>query len=106
DAEADRAVSKRTLVVRLGSSHAARLYIILLILAYVSLPLLWWMGLPPLVALAITLLSPLALWQIGRMHRGIWRDASRWNTLSFVTIVLLMGTVMAELAAFTILMVT
>lgn len=103
DAEADRAVGKRTLVVQLGAASAAHLYCGLVLLAYASLPILWLMGLPLLVAVATVALSPLALWQIWRMQRGIWRDPARWNTLSFITIVLLMGTAVAELAAFIML---
>ncbi|MBE0691106.1 MAG: prenyltransferase [Anaerolineae bacterium] len=103
DAEADRQAGKRTLVVRLGPSFAARLYVLLLLMAYIELPFLWLLGLPLAVPLAVAALSPLALWQIGRMRRGDWQNASRWNTLALTNIVLLMATAMAEVAAFTAL---
>ena len=103
DAAGDQAVGKKTLVVRLGAATAARLYRALLLTAYALLPILWLAGLPPLIALAVAALSPLALWQIGRIQRGDWHDPARWNRLAFYTIVLLIASAAAELVAFTLL---
>jgi 1,4-dihydroxy-2-naphthoate octaprenyltransferase len=83
DAAGDRAVDKRTLVLRLGPAGAARLYLVCLALAYVSLPILVALGLPLLVALAALLPLPVALWQGYRMRRGAWADPLAWNSLAF-----------------------
>jgi 1,4-dihydroxy-2-naphthoate octaprenyltransferase len=103
DAEADRQAGKVTLVVRLGAPSAARLYIGLLLLALGMLPVLVLTGLPRLVALAVAVLFPLNFWQIRRVVRGDWHDVHRWNHLGFYSIVLLVATSAAELAAFILL---
>src|SRR5438309_967131 len=64
DAAGDAAVGKRTLVVRYGARTGAILRAAALAMPYLSLPVLLWLGLPPLVAWALLLLSPLALWQL------------------------------------------
>jgi len=101
DAAGDSAVGKRTLVVRLGSRNAAQLYAALMTAAYLSLPLLVVMGLPALVALAIGLMSPLALWQLWRIKDT--RDPLRWNRFAFFSIGLLFGTAVVEAVAFMLL---
>lgn len=103
DAEGDRSAGKRTLVVRLGSRRASRLYGLLLLAVYAMLPALVWAGLPLTVGLSIAALSPLAGGQVWRIQRGDWHDTTQWNRLAFYTIVLLMGTAAAELAAFMLL---
>jgi 1,4-dihydroxy-2-naphthoate octaprenyltransferase len=103
DYEGDRRADKRTLVVRIGPSAGARLYIALAIGAYAMLPPLVWMGLPAWVALAAAGTSPLALWQIARIVRGDWRTPTRWDRLAFYTITLLMLTGLAEGGAFFLL---
>jgi 1,4-dihydroxy-2-naphthoate polyprenyltransferase len=103
DAEGDRKVNKRTLVVRLGAVRAVRLYLLMLVLAYVMLPILVLWGLPEWAALAIGGLSPLTgllLWLAGR---GDWHAPTRWNNFGFYTILLLMTSAMAELGAFILL---
>lgn len=104
DAAGDRLSNKRTLVVRFGASFAARLYVALLLIAYTLLPLLVAAGLPATVALSVMLVSPLGLWQVWRFMRGAWRDPNRWNSLAFYSIVLLVATSAAELAAFALLL--
>lgn len=96
DAVGDALAGKRTLVVRLGGARAARLYGGTVLLAYASLPLLIRFGLPSPVALAAGLGAPLALWQARRVWGGAWNDPRRWDSLSFWSIVLLMGTAVME----------
>jgi len=100
DAAGDAVTGKRTLVVRLGSEQAARLYVAILSAAYLSLPLLVWSGLPLPVALAAGLLAPAAAWQIWRVRRGAWANPAAWDSLAFWSIGLLMGTAALETAAF------
>ncbi len=100
DAAGDRAVDKRTLVVRLGPAGAARLYLGCLALAYGVLPFLAALGLPKLVALAVMLPLPVALWQAYRMGRGAWADPAAWNSLAFWSIGLLVLSCALEALAF------
>ncbi|HOU39721.1 MAG TPA: prenyltransferase [Promineifilum sp.] len=100
DAAGDRQVGKRTLVLRLGGERAARLHPALLALGYLSLPLLVWAGLPPLVAVAVLLPLPLAIWLAWQMSHDAWRDPTAWNALGFWSIGLLMATAGLELLAF------
>jgi hypothetical protein len=58
---------------------------------------------PPLVALAVLIPLPVALWQIIRALRGDWRVPSNWNRFACYTIVLLMTTIAAEFGAFLLL---
>ncbi|MBC8099293.1 MAG: prenyltransferase [Armatimonadetes bacterium] len=106
DAEGDRLVHKRTLVVRLGSRRAAQLYGVLLLLAYALLPLLVGATLPLAVAVAIVAIFPLAASLLWRVYRGHWQQPAHWNALGFYTIALLIGTATAELAAFMLLIGT
>ena len=103
DAEGDRQVGKRTLVVRLGAVNAVRLYISVLLLAYVLLPLFVLWGLPIAAALSIAGLSPLTGLLLWRVARGDWHAPTRWNNFGFYTIVLLMTSALAELGAFILL---
>jgi 1,4-dihydroxy-2-naphthoate octaprenyltransferase len=100
DEAGDSAVGKRTLVVRLGAASAARLWIAALLAAYLLLPLLILVGLPLPVAVAAGMSLPLALWQAWRISRGVWANPARWSSLALWSIVLLMGTAAAQLAAF------
>jgi 1,4-dihydroxy-2-naphthoate octaprenyltransferase len=99
DAAGDWRAGKQTLVIRLGPERAARLHRGLLAVAYLSIPLLVWAGLPPLVAAAVLLPLPLAVWLVRRMARGEWRDRSQWSGLAFWSIGLLMLTAGLELVA-------
>jgi 1,4-dihydroxy-2-naphthoate polyprenyltransferase len=100
DAAGDAAVGKRTLVVRLGGRHAARLYLALLAAAYAMLPLLLWAGLPAAVVLATLSGAPLATLLAWRMARGDWQKPQHWSLLAFATIALLLLTATAQLLAF------
>ena len=104
DAEGDRRVGKRTLVVRFGAPLLARLYVSINLIAYALLPILLVLGLPLLVVIAVAALSPLALAQIGRIARGDWRNPARWNGLAFYSIVLLIASAAAELVAFVLVL--
>lgn len=92
DAVGDQQTGKKTLVVRLGAPRAMQLYLLLLLMAYLSLPLLVWFGLPPAVAWACLLPLPLALWQGTRIWHGYWHQPDSWNSLGFWSVGLLMGT--------------
>ena len=100
DAASDAATGKRTLVVRFGAHRAAHLYQAVLLLTYLLLPVLLRAGLPRAVALAALLPSPIAAWQVARMHRGAWRDPARWESLAFWSVALLISTSAAELGGF------
>jgi 1,4-dihydroxy-2-naphthoate octaprenyltransferase len=99
DAEGDRAVGKRTLLVRLGSERTARLYLVILAAINLLLPLLVVGGLPGRVALAAGLLAPLSLWRMRRLVAGDHRDPARWPALTFWAVALLVLTTAAELLA-------
>lgn len=103
DAAGDAIVGKRTLVVCLGAHRAARLYALALLLAYLALPLLVIAGLPPLAAVAVGLMSPLALAQLWRVRRGDTRSPARWNDFAFYSIGLLFGTAAVEALTFALL---
>ncbi len=100
DAAGDQQVSKRTLVIRLGAEGAVRLYLALIAVAYLSLPLLVWAGLPPAAAAALAIPLPLAVWQSLRMWRGDWQQPAAWDSLGFWSIGLLMGSAVLETLAF------
>jgi 1,4-dihydroxy-2-naphthoate octaprenyltransferase len=103
DADGDIAAGKHTLLYFLGERKTVRLYIAVLLLAYVSLPVLLLLGLPLLAALAVTAISPLAIWQGWRMAHGAWADPTKWDSLGFWSVGLLIATILAEVAAFAIL---
>lgn len=100
DAAGDRAVGKRTLVVRLGERRAARLYLGALALAYLSLPALVLAGLPALPALSVLLTFPLALAQAWSIVRGYTHNPARWNSLAFRAVALLIASAAVEAFAF------
>ena len=83
-----------------GAEWAARLYQLTLIAVYVSLPLLVPAGLPPIVAACALLTSPIATWQVWRMHRGAFRDPARWESIAFWSVALLVVTSALELIGF------
>ena len=105
DAAGDREAGKRTLVVRLGPAGAVRVYLGILGVTYLSLPLLVALGLPWLVALAVVIPTPVALWLARRMSYGPWNEPGAWkpgawNSLGFWSVALLMTTAVLETAAF------
>lgn len=103
DAAGDAIAGKRTLVVRLGAARAARLYAVVLVCSYLALPLLVIAGLPPLAAVAVGLMSPLALLQLWRVRRGDYHNPARWNDFAFYSVALLIGTAAVETVAFVLL---
>ena len=103
DAEGDGIANKRTLVVRLGMRPASYLYTAVLCAVLAILPVLAIAGLPMVAVGAVAALSPLTLWLLWRVHRGDWHRVDRWNAFGFYSIVLLIGTTAAELAAFVLL---
>jgi 1,4-dihydroxy-2-naphthoate polyprenyltransferase len=103
DASSDASVGKRTLVVCLGAAGAARLHNLVLLLAYISLPILVSLGLPPLIALAVIAASPFAILQGRRMMSGMWSQLAQWNNMGFTSVALLIGTAALELLAFVLL---
>jgi len=103
DAAGDAATGKRTLVVRFGADSAARLYQIVLVLAYGSLPLLAIAGVVPApVSLLALAPAPIAAWQFARMRAVAYRDPARWESLAFWSVALLIATSAAELLGFVI----
>jgi 1,4-dihydroxy-2-naphthoate octaprenyltransferase len=103
DAAGDAQAGKRTLVVRLGGYRGARVYAAFTALAYLTLPLLAAAGLPPLVAAAVALPAPIALWRIRRVLHGDWRRRWRWEAVTFWAVALLVSTTVCELIAFALL---
>jgi 1,4-dihydroxy-2-naphthoate octaprenyltransferase len=105
DAVGDAAVGKRTLVVRLGEQSTAWLHTAVLAMGYLSLPVLIALGLPSLAAIAIVLSAPIAAWQTWRVHRHALRpiDSRVWDSLAFWSVALLIGTALAEMVAFLLL---
>jgi 1,4-dihydroxy-2-naphthoate octaprenyltransferase len=99
DAAGDAATGKRTLVVLLGGPWAARLYVLVVAAAYLTLPLWVSCGLPPRIAIAASTTSPLAAWQVIRVAGGAWRERGRWNSVAFWSVALLIATAVAELLA-------
>ena len=102
DAAGDRAVGKRTLVVRLGAKRATRLYILTVAAAYASLPVLAATGLPKGIALAAAVPAPVALWRIRRTRAGDFWRPERWESVTFWAVTLLVGTAVAELVGITV----
>ena len=100
DAAGDREAGKRTLVVRFGPVAAARVYQGLLGVTYLSLPLLVALGVPWVVALAVLIPAPVALWLARRMREGAWKEPAAWNSLGFWAVALLMTTAVLETAGF------
>jgi 1,4-dihydroxy-2-naphthoate octaprenyltransferase len=99
DAVGDAAVGKRTLVVRLVALPAARLYAATTLAAFGALPLLARAGLPARVAAAPVLLAPVAIWQSVRVARGAYGDSTRWGSVAFWAVALLIASAGVELAA-------
>ena len=104
DEAGDRAVNKRTLLVRFGSQAIAFLYSVLLIGAFAVIPLLVVAGFPLEVAMMLMLILPLALILIWKIYRGDWRKQTRWNELGFYTIALLVSMIALELTAYILLL--
>jgi 1,4-dihydroxy-2-naphthoate octaprenyltransferase len=89
DVVGDQQSGKQTLVTRLGPDEAMKLYIVLLVLAYLSVPYLVFVVLPIAVAVAYLIPLPIAVFLMIRIRRGDWQNSSHWNSLAFWSIVLL-----------------
>jgi 1,4-dihydroxy-2-naphthoate octaprenyltransferase len=100
DAEGDRYVNKRTLVVVLGRATTARLTLFMLTLAYASLPIVVWMGLPPLVGLAFAMSLPLGVWLGYVMWHRAWSYPKQWSKLALLNIAVLLSAATFEIGAF------
>jgi 1,4-dihydroxy-2-naphthoate octaprenyltransferase len=100
DAQGDASAGKHTLLYFIGEKAAVRLYLVVLLVAYLALPILVLLGLPLIVALALLAISPLAAWQGWRMAKGAWANPAKWDSLGFWSVGLLIASVLAELAAF------
>ncbi len=98
DADGDGATGKRTLVVRLGAERSAKLYVMLLTLAYLCLPIAALFDLPTRVVIAATLPTPLAAWRVAGIADAA--DPKAHERLTFFAVFLLIGTSLAELVAF------
>lgn len=103
DAEGDKVAGKYTLAVRLGKATMSKVYAAVLIVAYGSLPILWMLELPWLVALSVCLTMPLALWQGYRVVRSAWSKHEQWSSINFFNLVLLVGAGILEISAFVVL---
>jgi 1,4-dihydroxy-2-naphthoate octaprenyltransferase len=99
DAAGDAATGKRTLVVRLGGTAAARLYAAVTLAGFAALPLAAAAGAPTGLAVAPLALLPVAVWQSVRVVRGAYGDPARWESVAFWSVALLGGSAVAELAA-------
>ena len=98
DEAGDRAVGKRTLVVRLGAERGATLYGLVVVAAFVTLLLAPLAGLPGRVALAGLLVAPLALWRAWRTAGGKdFRQPGKFPAIAFWAVALLSITGAAEL---------
>lgn len=100
DAAGDAAVGKRTLVVRLGTPRAARIYAAAVALAYVALPAICLAGLPWPVALAPLGAAPIACWNLWQALGGGWRNPATWEGLGFWSIGQLVASAVLMLLGF------
>jgi len=96
DAAGDAAENKRTLVVRLGTSAAARLWIAVTLGAFAWLPIAWWLGLPGSIVVAGAMPAPFAAFRVLRAHDV--RDPTAFEQLTFGAVALLIATSLCELA--------
>src|SRR5262245_31730795 len=90
DAAGDTATGKRTLVVKLGTARAARLYAGVTTAAFVWPLIAYALGLPIVVALAQLVPAPIAIWRIARLADHAQRDA--FERLTFFAVFLVVGT--------------
>ena len=103
DAAGDRALGKRTLVVRRDSEWGARVCALIIATSFLSLPVLVWCGLPWLIATLAAVSTPHAAWHCVRLVRGAFRDRKRNESLAFSGVALLVVAALGELAGALIL---
>ncbi len=95
DEAGDVATGKRTLVVRLGAARAAKLYAAITAAAFVWPVAALAFGLPQIVALAMLVPAPIAIWRIVRLAEHADRHA--FERLTFFAVFLLVATSAAAL---------
>jgi 1,4-dihydroxy-2-naphthoate octaprenyltransferase len=94
DAAGDAATGKRTLVVRLGGSAAAKLYAACTITAYAWLPIAYLLGVPAIAVGLAALPLPIAIWRIAA---GV-RDAERYERSTLFAVALVVAAAATMLA--------
>lgn len=99
DAEGDRAVGKRTPVVRFGPRVAARLAILCVLGAYASLAMFPLVDVPSSALYAVAATLPLGLWLVARLVRGDGERTTAWEGLARTGVAWLAAIVVLELAA-------
>jgi 1,4-dihydroxy-2-naphthoate octaprenyltransferase len=97
DLASDKAAGKRTLLVRLGRQRGARVHNALIVLAFVLLLVLSFLGLPALVAILAAITAPLALWQaIAVVRMGMGKPVPfGWFTFRAVSLFAITSSLMA-----------
>jgi 1,4-dihydroxy-2-naphthoate octaprenyltransferase len=96
DETGDIAAGKRTLVVRLGPTRAAKLYAAITAAAFVWPLIALGLGLPARVALAMVVPAPIAIWRIIRLREHA--DPGAFERLTFFAVFLVVVTSAAALA--------
>ena len=96
DADGDAATGKRTLVVRLGASTAAKLYAACTAAAYLWLPIAWRLGVPAIAVLLAALAFPIAVWRIARIADHC--DRAAHERIAFFAVAQVVGVAAAMLA--------
>ncbi|GAB4429374.1 MAG: prenyltransferase [Chloroflexi bacterium OHK40] len=86
DAAGDAQVGKLTLAVLWGRRRAAQLYVVALLVACLTLPLIGLAGLRWPVALAPIGALPIVVWNSWRVARGAWAKPEAWASLGFWSI--------------------
>lgn len=110
DINADRAVGKRNLAVRLGREKAAILYSVVLILCYLNIIVIIFFGVPPITAFLSLILVPLIIWNIRTIRRRGLGTVEIQEGLSLrtmlidhlITIIYTIGFIIAGLSLITI----
>ena len=97
DARSDEETGKRTLVVRLGPTTTARLYVAFTALAFAWPALAFALGLPARVAAALAIPAPVAVWRITQIADHA--DANAFERLTFWSVFLLVVTSALALGA-------
>jgi 1,4-dihydroxy-2-naphthoate polyprenyltransferase len=100
DAEGDAATAKRTLVVRLGATMGARLYVMLTAIAFLWPAIGFALGLPARVAIALAIPAPIAIWRMTQIADHA--DATAFERLTFWAVFLLVATSALALGAWLI----
>jgi 1,4-dihydroxy-2-naphthoate octaprenyltransferase len=100
DAAGDAATGKRTLVVRLGATMGARLYVVLTAIAFLWPAIGFALGLPAKVATALAIPAPIAIWRMTQIADHA--DATAFERLTFWAVFLLVATSALALGAWLI----